>query len=282
VTAKILVRPAREDDKDAVLAFCRDTFSWGDYIPNVWDIWLTETRGQLLVGEVDHHQVGLLHLAFLGNDVAWMEGMRVRPDFRRQGIGSTVDAAARWLARERGCRIARLATSTKNIAAQKTLESEGYICVARFNEWKTKPTRSKVPAVRVAAQRDAAELSKMWETSPERAISALLPDRYWHWYQLTHARLIGHVDAGEIRIVDGGLAFLDAIDESDWSGMSLHALAGNEESVFTLALAARGEAHYRGYPRIEAILIDHLPLNLALERAGYHRQGGMLIYEQVL
>ena len=29
-------------DKKAVLDFCKNTFSWGDYINDVWDYWILE------------------------------------------------------------------------------------------------------------------------------------------------------------------------------------------------------------------------------------------------
>ena len=282
MTAQIQVRPARADDKKAVLAFCQNTFSWGDYVPEVWDTWLADARGQLLVGEVDRQPVGLIHVAFLDSGTAWLEGMRVHPDFRRQGIGRAVDATARALARERGTRIARLATSTKNIAAQKTLATAGYACAALFNEWEAKAARRDFSKAHVAAETDAAKLLELWGTSPTRAKSALLPDRHWHWDDLTRARLLDQIDAGRVRIAGGAFAFLLAFEERDWSGISLHALVGDEEAMSALALAARGEAHYRGFPRLEAILLDYPQVNSAMERAGYRRQGGMFIYEQIL
>ena len=280
--ARIDVRPARADDKDGVLAFCQNTFSWGDYVPAVWDRWLADADGQMLVGVIDQQPVALIHLAFIDEGVAWLEGMRVHPDFRRQGVGSAVDQAARTFARARGSRVARLATSVKNIAAQKTLAKESYTCVARYNEWQAKPARRQFSATRRATLNDADRVLEMWHASSTRAASMLLPDRHWHWTELSRSRLIDQISAGEVKMVDGGFALLLAYDEHDWSGTNLHAMVGAEQSMFTLALAARGETAYRGYPQLEAMLIDYPPVNAALERAGFRREGGMFIYEQVL
>jgi len=37
-----MIREANDRDKITVLKFCKDTFSWGDYIEHVWDFWLSE------------------------------------------------------------------------------------------------------------------------------------------------------------------------------------------------------------------------------------------------
>ena len=36
------IREANISDKNSVLKFCKNTFSWGDYIEKVWSSWLDE------------------------------------------------------------------------------------------------------------------------------------------------------------------------------------------------------------------------------------------------
>ena len=276
------MRPARAGDKDAVLAFCQNTFSWGDYIADAWDGWLTDGRGQLLVGQVAGRVVGVIHLAFLESGAAWMEGMRVHPGFRRQGVGSAMDSAARALARERGAAIVRLVTSIKNIPAQKTLATQGYACIAHFNEWEAEAAHGDRSSARIATLSDATGLASLWDTFFARESSGLVPDPHWHWDPMTRPRLLGQIRAGHVRMADRGFAFLVSPDGNDASGLSLQALAGDAKTMATLARGARDEAHYRGYTQVEAILIDHPRVNLAMERAGFLRAGGMLVYEQSL
>ena len=52
-------RPAREDDREAVLAFCARTWDDGDYIQYVWEDWLRDTSGALLVATLAGRPVGL-------------------------------------------------------------------------------------------------------------------------------------------------------------------------------------------------------------------------------
>ncbi|MBA3750029.1 MAG: hypothetical protein H0X03_03895 [Nitrosopumilus sp.] len=52
------VRNAQTSDKSKILKFCNDTFEWGDYIEIVWDSWLIDPSGLLLV--VDHPNLSTL------------------------------------------------------------------------------------------------------------------------------------------------------------------------------------------------------------------------------
>ncbi len=278
----IYVRAARASDQDTILAFCRNTFHWGDYISEVWNAWLADTNGQLFVGVVDEQTVGLLHAA-LHADASWLEGMRVHPDFRRRHVASAMTAAAGAWARARGCRVARLATSIKNIPAQHMLAANGYRRIAQFNEWSADPAPRDFSAWRVAGENDLPAILATWEGAAARAASsAVVPDRHWRWCALTPARLREQIRAGEVRLAPNGFALLLAFDENDWHGLTLHALAGDADTAHALALAARGEAASRGYAHLEAMLADEPGLSAALEHAGYRRDSAMLIYEQDL
>jgi len=282
VPKQIQVRAARAEDKDAVVAFCQNTFSWGDYIADVWERWLTDADGQMLVGLVDDRPASVMHVAIVG-DTAWMEGMRVHPDLRRQGIARVVEAVGRVFARARGCRVARLATSIKNVAAQGMLDAVGYRRAAQFNEWEIEPAPGDFSLARVATEDDLAHALALWRDSAMCAAShSIVPNRRWRWTPLDETRLREHIRASELRFAPRGFALLLAFEERDWSGLTLHTLVGDEETMYALALAARGEAAYRGYPHLEVQVADHPAANRALERAGFQRGGGMLIYEQEL
>jgi GNAT superfamily N-acetyltransferase len=272
------VRAARAEDKDAVIAFCSNTFSWGDYIPRVWDDWLNDPNGQLLVGVVNAQPVSVMHVTIHGT-MAWLEGMRVHPDFRRQGIARVTEAEGRAWARARGCRVARLATSVKNLAAQAMLHLSGYSRIAQFNEWESEPMPGDLRA-RIPTENDWQQLDALWHTAPMyEASRALLPDRNWHWTPLDERRWREHLRKGEVRHVANAFSIVITFDEHDWSMMSLCALVGDEDAMYTLARAARDEAMYRGYPRLEAQIAEHPLANRALERAGFTKSGGMFIYE---
>jgi ribosomal protein S18 acetylase RimI-like enzyme len=116
------VRPAREEDREQVLAFCRQTWDWGDYIADVWEEWLRDENGALLVAVQDGQPVGVANIRMLNAEEAWMEGMRVDPAFRQQGIASALFDAQVAEARRRGAATARLITESTNSSAISLIE----------------------------------------------------------------------------------------------------------------------------------------------------------------
>ena len=93
----IIIRNAINSDKFSVLNFCKDTFSWGDYIQDVWDYWLSE--GNLLLIE-KQYPVGVCHAFFSKNQV-WIEGIRINSNFRRQGLASELVKHVESIAKEK-------------------------------------------------------------------------------------------------------------------------------------------------------------------------------------
>ncbi len=119
------IRPARPEDRDAILAFCSNTWDWGDYIEYVWDEWLQDTQGLLLVAVVDGKPVGVAHLKMLNATDAWLEGMRVDPAYRRHGIASALDTTMLAEAMKRGATKAGLITQSTNTTSI-SLAERGY------------------------------------------------------------------------------------------------------------------------------------------------------------
>src|SRR3989442_2205048 len=111
------IRPARPEDREAVLAFCAHTWEWGDYIEYVWDEWLHDPQGQMFVATVDGQPVGVAHFRMLSATEAWLEGMRIDPAYRQQGLATAINNAMLAEAMKRGAPVARLITESIKTAA---------------------------------------------------------------------------------------------------------------------------------------------------------------------
>src|SRR5215472_21121 len=87
----VRVRPALQSDKAPVLEFCRHTWRGGDYIPEVWDDWMKERNGRLLVATARNVPIGIAHAYLQTRSDAWMEGVRVNPDYRGHGVAGRLN-----------------------------------------------------------------------------------------------------------------------------------------------------------------------------------------------
>jgi ribosomal protein S18 acetylase RimI-like enzyme len=121
--AHIEVRPTRETDRDSVFGFCDHTWEHGDYIERVWDTWLNNPQGQLFTATAETQPVGIIHTQMLDSENAWIEGLRVDPQYRRQGIASALMERALLEAIQHNAAYVRLMTEAQNAQALALFKS---------------------------------------------------------------------------------------------------------------------------------------------------------------
>ena len=122
-----------------MLSFCQDTWAWGDYIDRVWDSWLAEQDGRLFTATVDGRPVGIANMRMVSETEAWLEGLRVDPSYRRQGIAHELCLAALAEAMRRGAKYARMAIEAENEPSIHTAEKIYMRQVAAFALYKAPP-----------------------------------------------------------------------------------------------------------------------------------------------
>ena len=118
----MIIRPANSFDKSHILKFCTNTFSWGDYIKDVWDYWRSE--GSLLVIE-KNTPLGICHVLYSKNQV-WIEGIRINPEFRRQGLASELIKKAESLAMEKQFPLSFMLIEAQNKPSLLMAQKLGY------------------------------------------------------------------------------------------------------------------------------------------------------------
>ena len=104
------IREATSFDKNLVLKFCKNTFSWGDYIDKVWSSWLDE--GNLFLFETES-PVGICHAFYFQNQI-WIEGIRIDPNFQRQKIASNLVTHAELIGKNNNASFSYMLVDTKN------------------------------------------------------------------------------------------------------------------------------------------------------------------------
>ena len=191
---KIHLRKGTLQDLAHIREFTQNTFSWGDYLPAAWDGWVSSKRGDLLVAEIGKKIVGTLHVRYLENDEAWLEGVRVHHELRQRGIATTMIRAAHQRARKKKCRVIRLETGTHNHAAQRAFEKFGYRAIVQYAGFAAAASKGELRA-RVATRADVNACWALWETSwLKRASKTIVPAVYgWRWWEFTRERLANDI-----------------------------------------------------------------------------------------
>ena len=149
--ANIEIRAAQAHDRDKVLAFCTATGEWGDYIDQVWQKWLEDKQGELLVAVTDNEPVGLIHLQLQDMENAWIEGLRVNPSYRSQGIARALLERSLLIAIQQNRNYARMTTADDNLISLHLAKSLHMREVSTFVLYETEALQE--PARRANRQR---------------------------------------------------------------------------------------------------------------------------------
>src|SRR4029077_18937112 len=105
-----------------------------DYLPKVFDVWVSDAGSSFQAAEVDGVVVGVQRLRPYGPGLVWYEGLRVASTHRRQGLARAMLESAIAEAREQGFRVMRLATG--NPAAATLFEDLGFARVQDDRWWR--------------------------------------------------------------------------------------------------------------------------------------------------
>ncbi len=228
----IHIRKGTLPDLSQIQEFTQNTFSWGDYLPKAWNDWVRSKRGDLLVAEIERKVVGTIHVRYLENYEAWLEGVRVRHEFRKRGVAGAMIQAAHERAKKKKCRIIRLETGVDNHAAQRAFEKFGYRAIVEYAEFKAKTGQGEMTA-RLATADDVSACWSLWDSSwLKRASKAIVPAVYgWRWWEYTRARLMNDI-LGE-RVWMMRRAFL-VLREMDRESLDILVLVGAKRDAMKL------------------------------------------------
>lgn len=127
-------RPVQLVDKERVIAFTLNT--WGadedDYIKDVFDEWVADPCGEFTAAMIDDQVVGIAKLTAMGDDEWWLEGLRIDPAQRRQGIASALMDYQLDLAQRLGGKVVRYMTGGNNVGSQTIGGRAGFAHITTY------------------------------------------------------------------------------------------------------------------------------------------------------
>jgi GNAT superfamily N-acetyltransferase len=263
---ELILRPVRPADENRIREITKDVWDGRDYIPRVFDRWVSDAGAEFQAAEVDGIVVGVQRLRPYAPGLMWYEGLRVAGDHRRQGIARAMLRAAIEETREQGFREMRLAT--RDEPAVNLFESASFRRLVEVRWWRGQRVEGGEPA-RIP---EPAEAKRRWawlSTSPGIELyGGVLPD-------LDGAR---DLDAGVleqaaahglIRVGPGGRAA--ALLRHPWgSNIAVALLAGTGGAMRELLLALRYEADADGLSHVTVNVPPDHPVEEDLKASGYH------------
>lgn len=132
------IREANISDKNSVLKFCKNTFSWGDYIEKVWSSWIDE--GNLFLFE-KKSPVGICH-AFYSENQIWIEGIRIDPKHRREMIASKLVTYAESIGKKHQKLFSYMLIDTENKNSISMATSLNYDTLETWNYYSLNPKKN--------------------------------------------------------------------------------------------------------------------------------------------
>lgn len=272
MNGELTIRPAQPGDRPAMERICAHTWDDGDYIPEVWDLWLADRQGGLVVGELGQQVVALSKITFQPAGQVWLEGMRVDPDYRRQGIAGQFLRYSIDHVCQRGARVVRLGTSANNTTVHKLAARAGMAHIASYVFWKVDSLPGgSLPILLTSEQ--SSQVSAFLRQSPILAHTHGLYHSYWSWQELSAGRarhlletgrMVGHL-GGEGMLTSLAIVELEEHDDVLWVGFA----DGNPPALIELATAVRAYAAQAGAKKVETMVPDVDWLRDAFCAAGY-------------
>jgi len=126
------IRNSTPSDKNQILSFCKNTFSWGDYINEVWDSW--EKDEGLVIIEDDKTAIAMCHgVKYQNEKMLWIEGIRVKENYRNNGIATRFIRYFEKIAIDSGIKHVNMLIETENISSLNLAKKLEYKIISEWN-----------------------------------------------------------------------------------------------------------------------------------------------------
>jgi RimJ/RimL family protein N-acetyltransferase len=286
------VRKARSSDREAVLRFCEKTWSWGDYVPKVWDKWLKERNGGVFVATINGVPVGISHLSVDKPGEVWLSAARTDPNYRRMGVATTITRKCLEYAKKKGAKTARLVTESNNKAAQAVVEKLGFKPVAEFVEMVTENVKGERSEKSRFVKKD--ETEEIWNYLPNSKTYCSATGLYtvlFHWFSLDKDTLKRFIEEQKVIVHENekgelnGLTLIDDATARQWHEDTIQTcyIDGDNNAVLDMIRFLKSHCYDLGIKKIYGFTPNRKPITTALEKLDFEPPDSVdIIYEKKL
>ncbi len=282
-SASVKIRKAKASDKSPILEISKKIWSGHDYLPQVWDDWLSDKKARFIVATVNGRTVGCARASLQTNYVAWLEGVRVHELYRGLGIAGKLNHSLVEWARRKGARVARLSTGSSNRASREHLEKIGFPVTQIFQRLESSRGLRTKPAD-VTSPRGSSKRLWNWLTArPSFAENHAMYSDGWTWYPLTLQTFRKLMSQGRVFTImkdKQPKACCIFLDEDNV--LTIGFAAGERTEVGKMARMLRFMMHRKKREKLRVLLPSRTSLVGALVRSGFKKTAKILVYEKFL
>ena len=246
-----MIRDANPLDKSEILKFCKNTFSWGDYIKDVWDYWISE--GHLLVVEKDF-PIGICHAQFSKNQV-WIEGIRINPKFRRKGLASQLVQKVEFMAKRKKKSVAFMLIETENSPSLNMARRLDYKIFQTWKFYSLTPKQNNIHQISFGKKIDVKEFPHFIKS--------------WRWLPLDTKTISTLTSKNQIAYSNKrGKKTVAILEESEHFDKTLIVtlFAGSKTNTQNLILFLQNYGFEKNLQRIQILTKESLPIFENLEK----------------
>jgi RimJ/RimL family protein N-acetyltransferase len=289
---RIFVRKAYVSDREVVFRFCEKTWSWGDYVPKVWDRWLKEKNGGVFVATINGVPVGISHLNVDNPGEVWLSAARTDPKYRRMGVATAITRKCLEYAKKKGAKVARLVTESNNKAAQEVLKKLEFRQIAEFVEIVTEDVKDEISKKSRWAEKD--ETEEIWnylQNSKTYCSAAGLYTVLFHWFSLDKDALKRFIEEQKVIVHENekeelnGLTLIEDATARQWHEDTIQTcyIDGDNNTVLDMMRFLKSHCYDLGIKKIYGFTPNHKPITAALEKLGFEPPESVdIIYEKKL
>ena len=184
---KLHVRDGVASDLEQISELCKNIWNGRDFLPTVWNNWISNEIGSFIVVESENQILGVYHHYLLDSD-SWLETLRVHEQYRRQGIAQFMIKDYLERSKKLNAVNSRLVTSIKNTASRNLFEKHGFSEVLRSQycsiELETITTNSMQEEFSII--KDSKQIYSLLKDS--MLDNQLIP-LWWRWWQQSDSAL---------------------------------------------------------------------------------------------
>ena len=260
-------------DKKQVVEFTRTIWNGNDYLPEVWDSWITDYDGQLITAELGGRAIGVIKLSRLASRQWWMEGLRVDPLHRKMGIGYRLFdyILEEWRVRHNGP--IRFITNSENFSIHNFAQRSGFLKVGEYSHFESSALEKTGLHFECMVESEAADAMAFYVKLADHTLLGSYLDAGWAYCTIDESivqEAIKRKHAWWWRDHQGLLMIFEEVDGEEKQPF-IQGIACRRNELTDLLLDYRGLCGDLGYQKAYWSANLNLELREYLDKAGFQR-----------